>query len=43
VDPNWTMKVRCATLTTVMSRIAITVARMHTPEIFSSGVSSLSG
>lgn len=37
------MKVRWATLTTVTSRIAITVAKMHTPEIRSSAASSLSG
>ena len=37
------MKVRCATLTTVTSTIAITVARMHTPEIRNSPASSLSG
>jgi hypothetical protein len=37
------MKVRWATLTTVTSRIAITVAKMHTPEIRNSAASSLSG
>ena len=37
------MKVRWATLTTVMSRIAITVARMQTPEIRNSRASKWSG
>jgi hypothetical protein len=40
---NWVMKVRCATLTTVVSRLAITAASMQTLAILSRPASRSSG